>query len=217
MSRRAPSGHAARGQSPDGSLWSETGAGYGGHDWVSGSQYWVVWLDQVYACCMYSCLRFGQSFKCLCWSARSCHARGGAKHTQAPLTARRPQIAGGHKYLPPRQDASAPDLYIPLMAACTYCVLASVAQTAGRRFKPDTMYATVRSGLLQTLTPCMPRCAGLAASPRTMHAAVRGGASPAGSKPLNQQLQLWKPAGAAALPMQCSAGMGMQLLFLRVC
>ncbi|KAK9840959.1 hypothetical protein WJX81_002630 [Elliptochloris bilobata] len=53
------------------------------------------------------------------------------------------QIAGGHKYLPPRQDVNAPDLYIPFMAACTYCVLASVALTAGKRFKPDTMYATV--------------------------------------------------------------------------
>ena len=38
---------------------------------------------------------------------------------------------------------NAPDLYIPFMAACTYCVLASVALTAGKRFKPDTMYATV--------------------------------------------------------------------------
>ena len=65
--------------------------------------------------------------------------------SQGALTARRAQIAGGHKYLPPRQDVSAPDLYIPLMAACTYCVLASLAQTAGKRFQPDTMYATVRS------------------------------------------------------------------------
>jgi len=39
---------------------------------------------------------------------------------------------------------NAPDLYIPFMAACTYCVLASVALTAGKRFKPDTMYATAR-------------------------------------------------------------------------
>ena len=50
---------------------------------------------------------------------------------------------------------SAPDLYIPFMAACTYCVLASVAQTAGRRFKPDTLYATVRGARLAPQT-CMP-------------------------------------------------------------
>ena len=70
---------------------------------------------------------------------------GGSRARAGALTPWRAQIAGGHKYLPPRQDVSAPDLYIPLMAACTYCVLASVAQTAGKRFKPDTMYATVRS------------------------------------------------------------------------
>lgn len=74
------------------------------------------------------------------------------------MTRPRAQIAGGHKYLPPRQDVSAPDLYIPFMAACTYCVLASVAQTAGKRFKPDTMYATVRRPL-RTGTG-MPRRAG---------------------------------------------------------
>lgn len=70
--------------------------------------------------------------------------RVGQSRCRRPDSARA-QIAGGHKYLPPRQDVNAPDLYIPFMAACTYCVLASVAQTAGKRFKPDTMYATVRS------------------------------------------------------------------------
>ena len=84
----------------------------------------------------------GRSARAHC---RDHFCRGGGRARAGALTARRAQIAGGHKYLPPRQDVSAPDLYIPLMAACTYCVLASMAQTAGKRFKPDTMYATVRS------------------------------------------------------------------------
>ena len=35
------------------------------------------------------------------------------------------QISGGNKYLPPRQDVNAPDLYIPLCALFTYVVMAS--------------------------------------------------------------------------------------------
>ena len=38
--------------------------------------------------------------------------RGGSRACAGALTARRAQIAGGHKYLPPRQNASSPDLYI---------------------------------------------------------------------------------------------------------
>ena len=38
------------------------------------------------------------------------------------------QITGGHKYLPPRQDVNAPDLYIPFMAVCTFCLLACVSK-----------------------------------------------------------------------------------------
>jgi hypothetical protein len=53
------------------------------------------------------------------------------------------QITGGHKYLPPRLDVNAPDLYIPFMAVCTYCLLASISKTLDGRFTPDTMYATV--------------------------------------------------------------------------
>lgn len=54
------------------------------------------------------------------------------------------QITGGHKYLPPRQDVNAPDLYIPFMAVCTCCLLASINKVMTGRFSPDTMYATVR-------------------------------------------------------------------------
>lgn len=56
------------------------------------------------------------------------------------------QITGGHKYLPPRQDVSAPDLYIPFMAVCTCCLLASISKVMTGRFSPDTMYATVSTG-----------------------------------------------------------------------
>ena len=55
------------------------------------------------------------------------------------------QITGGHKYLPPRQDVNAPDLYIPFMAVCTCCLLASISKVLTGRFSPDTMYATVSS------------------------------------------------------------------------
>ena len=53
------------------------------------------------------------------------------------------QITGGHKYLPPRQDVNAPDLYIPFMAVCTYCLLASISKLAHGSFTPDSMYALV--------------------------------------------------------------------------
>lgn len=61
------------------------------------------------------------------------------------------QITGGHKYLPPRQDINAPDLYIPLMALWTYGILIGVAtlmrsDPAGTTgFKPDTIYNAVSS------------------------------------------------------------------------
>ncbi len=57
------------------------------------------------------------------------------------------QITGGHKYLPPRQDVNAPDLYIPFMALCTCCLLASISKVVTGRFSPDTMYATVSSNM----------------------------------------------------------------------
>lgn len=54
------------------------------------------------------------------------------------------QITGGHKYLPPRQDVNAPDLYIPFMAVCTFCLLASVSKLLRGIFTPESMYAVVR-------------------------------------------------------------------------
>eukprot|EP00891_Asterochloris_glomerata_P003014 jgi/Astpho2/3014/e_gw1.00051.94.1_t len=59
----------------------------------------------------------------------------------------REQIAGGHPFLPPRQDANAPDLYIPVMAFGTYLVLCSLAMAASKRWSPDSMYGLVSSGL----------------------------------------------------------------------
>lgn len=58
------------------------------------------------------------------------------------------QIAGGHPFLPPRQDANAPDLYIPVMAFGTYLVLCSLAMAASKRWSPDSMY-----GLVSCLCP----------------------------------------------------------------
>lgn len=55
------------------------------------------------------------------------------------------QISGGHKYLPPRQDVNAPDLYIPLMAAATYCLLMCLEAASRRIFKPELMTAAVSS------------------------------------------------------------------------
>jgi YIF1 len=54
------------------------------------------------------------------------------------------QIGGGNKYLPPRQDVNAPDLYIPLMAAATYCLLSCFAAALHGKFKPEMMYSSVR-------------------------------------------------------------------------
>mmetsp|Transcript_16093 Transcript_16093/g.48203 ORF Transcript_16093/g.48203 Transcript_16093/m.48203 type:complete len:358 (-) Transcript_16093:1579-2652(-) len=53
------------------------------------------------------------------------------------------QISGGHKYLPPRQDVNAPDLYIPLMAAGTYCILMCLEAAQRHAFKPDLMTSAV--------------------------------------------------------------------------
>ncbi|KAK9840708.1 hypothetical protein WJX84_009926 [Apatococcus fuscideae] len=57
------------------------------------------------------------------------------------------QISGGHKYMPPRQDVNAPDMYIPLMALCTYCILGSVIRIGSGRFTPDSMYGLASSGI----------------------------------------------------------------------
>lgn len=55
------------------------------------------------------------------------------------------QIAGGQKYLPPRRDENAPDLYIPFLGLCTYTILASIALTLRGKFAPDKMYGLVSS------------------------------------------------------------------------
>jgi len=68
------------------------------------------------------------------------------------------QIAGGHPFKPPRQDVNAPDLYIPLMALCTYCILGSMAMISKARWTTDSMYALVShsSGLhVCTALPCI--------------------------------------------------------------
>ena len=54
------------------------------------------------------------------------------------------QIAGGHPFKPPSQDVNAPDLYIPLMALCTYCILGSMAMVYRAKWTTDSMYALVR-------------------------------------------------------------------------
>lgn len=56
-------------------------------------------------------------------------------------------IAGGHRYLPPRQDINAPDLYIPLMALWTYCMLVGIGLLARGGFRPEAMYNAVSSAL----------------------------------------------------------------------
>ncbi len=49
------------------------------------------------------------------------------------------QGTGGPKYKPPVSDINAPDLYIPLMAFFTYCLLCCIADitSSPSRFKPE--------------------------------------------------------------------------------
>lgn len=61
------------------------------------------------------------------------------------------QISGGNKYLPPRQDVNAPDLYIPLAAFWTYCVLTGLAAYSRGSFTPEVMYTAVSSAALAWL------------------------------------------------------------------
>lgn len=61
------------------------------------------------------------------------------------------QISGGHKYLPPKQDVNAPDLYIPTMSVGTYCLLLCLAAATRAKFKPEVMTAAVRF-------PCLHHC-----------------------------------------------------------
>ncbi|KAH7624272.1 putative Protein YIF1B [Nannochloris sp. 'desiccata'] len=57
------------------------------------------------------------------------------------------QLSGGHKYLPPRQDVNAPDLYIPVMALWTYCLLVGIALFGSETFKPEILYNTVSTAI----------------------------------------------------------------------
>uniref|UniRef100_A0A7S1X8F4 Uncharacterized protein n=1 Tax=Tetraselmis chuii TaxID=63592 RepID=A0A7S1X8F4_9CHLO len=52
------------------------------------------------------------------------------------------QVAGGQKYVAPRHDVNAPDLYIPFMALFTYCLIVSALKTHAGAFTPETMYNT---------------------------------------------------------------------------
>ena len=83
------------------------------------------------------------------------HTHKNAQLPSTPSLSPPPQIAGGHKYLPPRSDVNAPDLYIPFMAACTYVLLAAAVRTAGGTFTPDTMYATVRDVCVCVCVMCV--------------------------------------------------------------
>ena len=58
------------------------------------------------------------------------------------------QLSGGHKYLPPRQDVNAPDLYIPLMALWTYCLLVGIVLFGEETFKPEVLYTTVSTAVV---------------------------------------------------------------------
>lgn len=57
------------------------------------------------------------------------------------------QLSGGHKYVPARQDVNAPDLYIPIMALWTYCILVGVALFGGQAFRPEAVYNTVSAAI----------------------------------------------------------------------
>ena len=45
------------------------------------------------------------------------------------------QIAGGQKYRPPRADVNAPDLYIPLLGAWTYCLLVCLVDALQMKYR----------------------------------------------------------------------------------
>lgn len=56
-------------------------------------------------------------------------------------------LSGGHKFLPPRLDNAAPDLYIPIMAMWSYCILMGIYLLASNRFAPDLIYTTVSGAI----------------------------------------------------------------------
>lgn len=49
--------------------------------------------------------------------------------------------------MPPRRDVNAPDLYIPVMALWTYCILIGVALFVSKTFKPEIVYNTVSGAM----------------------------------------------------------------------
>uniref|UniRef100_A0A061SMH0 Integral membrane hrf1 family protein n=1 Tax=Tetraselmis sp. GSL018 TaxID=582737 RepID=A0A061SMH0_9CHLO len=52
------------------------------------------------------------------------------------------QVTGGQKYLAPRHDVNAPDLYIPCISLCTYCLLVSAVHASKGSFAPEGLYNT---------------------------------------------------------------------------
>jgi len=57
------------------------------------------------------------------------------------------QLSGNQKYQSARQDVNAPDLYMPIMALWTYCLLFGIALFIGQAFKPEVVYNTVSLSL----------------------------------------------------------------------
>lgn len=90
------------------------------------------------------------------------------------------QISGGHRYLPPCQDTAAPDLYIPLMALWTYCILVVVAVFTAGTFRPEIVYSTVSRavfawGLHLLVLKVMLYALGLSAAVPTLELAAYAG------------------------------------------
>jgi YIF1 len=57
------------------------------------------------------------------------------------------QVAGGAKFKPPAHDINAPDLYIPLLAFCTYCLVCCMVDiaSASSKFKPEACQPSART------------------------------------------------------------------------
>jgi len=58
------------------------------------------------------------------------------------------QIPGGPKFRAPRADVNCPDLYIPLMAYCSYCVFGCLKEFVNDQFTTDDMFSNVYRGML---------------------------------------------------------------------
>ena len=83
---------------------------------------------------------------------------------RSAMMTRMVQISGGNKYLPPRQDVNAPDLYIPLCALFSYVVMAAMVAVGHKRFSPNSLYSSVspmlkaHSSLTSGLAACCSGC-----------------------------------------------------------